>query len=42
MSPDKTFPDHVLQINGDGPIEEVYGLVTKAVEEFIQHAEVEK
>lgn len=32
----------MFQINCDGSVEEVYGLVKEAVEEIIQHAETEK
>ena len=41
MNLDKTFPDF-LQINGNGSVEEVNDLVTRAVEEFVKHAEVEE
>ena len=34
--------DYMFQINCDGSVEEVYGLVKEAVEEIIQDAETEK
>ena len=34
--------DYLLQLNCDGSVVEVYGLVKKAVEEFIEHTEREK
>jgi hypothetical protein len=38
----ETFTNCMLQINGDGSMEEVYSLFQKAEEECIQHAEAEK
>jgi hypothetical protein len=32
----------MIQICGDGSVEEVYALVKKAIEEFVQYAEAEK
>jgi hypothetical protein len=34
----ENFADHIFQILSDGPVEEVFPSVKKAVEEFIQHA----
>jgi hypothetical protein len=42
VKPVETFTNCMLQINGDGSIEEVYSLFKKAVEECIQHAEAER
>lgn len=39
MNPGKTLADFVLQINGDGSIEEIHSEVTQAVKEFTQHME---
>jgi len=32
----------VLQINDDGSVEKINDLVTRAVEEFVKHAEVKE
>jgi len=38
----KAVEGYFKEINCDGSVEEVYGLVKEAVEEIIQHAETEK
>lgn len=39
MNSGKILADFIVQINGDGSIEEVHSEVIQAVKEFIQHVE---